>query len=461
VLVVLCAYRLIAPGSEWRLHREWFERSAMADLLAEDYALAAKDTLYRALDRLLAHKEALFQFLKDRWQDLFGVTFDVLLYDLTSTYFESDPPFPKGDLRRHGYSRDHRPDCVQGVIALIVMPEGFPLAYEVLPGNTADKTTLRPFLKRIEQRYGKARRIWVMDRGIPTEEVLAQIRAADPPVHYVVGTPKGRLTQLEAALTQRPWQSARESVQVKLLPQAGELYVLVQSAARVNKARAMRRRKLKKLWQRLKTLQAQRPSYERLLLELGAAKKAAGRVSSLVRVDWPEPPPAQTRSRRVNLTFGLKKDALQRVRRREGRYLLRFNLTETDPGRLWEFYLQLVEIEAAFKHLKGDLSVRPIFHQRRDRIEAHLLVSFLAYCLQVSLREKLRRKAPGLTPRSVLEKFGALAMQDVHFPTTDGRELVFARYTQPDEQELLLAQLGLRLPAQSPPRITAKREVDL
>jgi transposase len=462
VLVVLCAYRLIAPGSEWRLHREWFERSAMADLLAEDYAVAAKDTLYRALDRLLAHKEALFQFLKVRWQDLFGVTFDVLLYDLTSTYFESDPPFPEGDLRRHGYSRDHRPDCVQVVIALIVTPEGFPLAYEVLAGNTADNTTLRPFLKRIEQRYGKARRIWVMDRDIPTEEVLAEMRASDPPVHYVVGTPKGRLTQLEAALTQRPWQSARESVQVKLLPQAGELYVLVQSAARVNKERAMRRRKLKKLWQRLKSLQAHRPSYERLLLELGAAKKAAGRVWSLVRVDWPEPPPAQANSRRVDLTFGLKKDALRRVRRREGRYLLRSNLTETDPGRLWEFYLQLVEIEAAFKNLKGDLSVRPIFHQRRDRIEAHILVSFLAYCLQVSLREKLRRKAPGLTPRSVLEKFGALAMHDVPFPTTDGRELVFARYTQTEpEQELLLAQLGLWLPAQSPPRITAKKEVNL
>jgi hypothetical protein len=249
---------------------------------------------------------------------------------------------------------------------LIVTPEGFPLAYEVLAGNTADNTTRRQFLKRIEQRHGKARRIWVMDRGIPTEEVLAEMRASDSPVHYVVGTPKGRLTQLEAALTQRPWQSARESVRVKLLPQAGELYALVQSAARGNKERAIRRRKLKKLWQRLKALQAQRPSYERLLLELGAAKKAAGRVWSRVRVDWPEPPPAEASSRRGDLTFGLKKDLLQRVRRREGRYLLRSNLTQTDPGQLWEFYLQLVEIEAAFKHLKGGLSVRPIFHQRLD-----------------------------------------------------------------------------------------------
>jgi transposase len=413
------------------------------------------------LDRLCEHKEALFNFLQERWQDLFGLTFDVLLYDLTSTYFESDPPFPEQDPRRHGYSRDHRPDCVQVVIALVVTPEGFPLAYEVLAGNTADSTTLRAFLKQIEQRYGKARRIWVMDRGIPTEEVLAEMRQSDPPVNYVVGTPKGRLTQLEAALPQQPWQQARERVQVKLLPQAGELYVLVQSGARVDKERAMRRRKLKKLWQRLRQLQAQRPGYERLLLELGAAKKEAGRVWSLVRVDWPEPPPARARSRRVGFTFTLQKAALRKVRRREGRYLLRSNLRATDPAQLWQFYLQLVEIEAAFKNLKGDLALRPIYHQRADRIEAHVLVSFLAYCVQVSLRQKLRRKAPGLTPRSVLEKFAALAMHDVHFPTTDGRELIFARYTQPEaEQELLLDQLGLKLPAQSPPRITAKREVE-
>jgi hypothetical protein len=280
VLVVLCAYRLIAPGSEWRLHREWFERSAMADLLGEDFALAAKDTLDRALDRLGEHKEELFNFLQERWTDLFGLTFDVLLYDLTSTYFESDPPFGEGDPRRHGYSRDHRPDCVQVVIALVVTPEGFPLAYEVLAGNTADNTTLRAFLKKIETRYGKARRIWVMDRGIPTEEVLAEMRQSDPPVSYVVGTPKGRLSQLEAALTERPWHVARERVQVKLLPQAGELYVLVHSGARVDKERAMRRRQLEKLWRRLRQLQSQRPGYERLLLELGAAKKkraASGR----------------------------------------------------------------------------------------------------------------------------------------------------------------------------------------
>ena len=236
VLFVLVAYRLLAPGSEWRLHREWFERSALADLLGADFALAEIHKLYACHDRLLTHKQALFDHLVGRWRDLFNASFDVLLYDLTSTYFEADPPFPEGDKRRHGYSRDHRPDCVQVVIALVVTTEGLPLAYEVLPGNTADKTTLRGFLDRIERQYGKARRIWLMDRGIPTEEVLAEMRAADPPVRYVVGTPKGRLSRLEQDLLAKPWQQARPGVEVKLLPQDGELYVFAQSRDRVAKS---------------------------------------------------------------------------------------------------------------------------------------------------------------------------------------------------------------------------------
>jgi transposase len=460
VLLVLVAYRLIAPGSEWRLHREWYQRSAMGDLLGADFALAAKDTLYRCLDKLVVHKEALFTWLTGRWQDLFGVTYDVLLYDLTSTYFESDPPFTDGDKRRYGYSRDRRPDCVQVVLALIVTPEGFPLAYDVLPGNTADNTTLPAFLAQIEARYGQARRIWVMDRGIPTEAHLLQLRQRG--VRYVVGTPKGRLTQLEQALLARPWQEARPSVQVKLVPQEGELYVWVQSAARVHKERAMRRRRLKRLWARLQALQRQRPTYETLLLKLGAAKQEAGRVWALVRVALPAPPPKAERARRVDFTFALDKTKLRRIRRREGRYLLRSNLTETDPARLWAFYLQLVEVEAAFKDLKGDLAVRPIFHQVEARIEAHLFVAFLAYCLHVTLKAHLRPHAPGLTVRQVLEKFGAMQMLDVHFPTTDGRELIFTRYTQPEpDQQLLLAQLGWTLPSQPPPKITAKRAVEM
>lgn len=460
VLVALTAYRLIDPGSEWRLHREWFQRSALADLLGEDFALAAKDNWYRVHDKLLAHKEALFTFLKSRWESLFGLTFDVLLYDLTSTYFEIDAPENPADKRQHGYSRDKRPDCVQVVIALVVTPEGFPLAYEVLPGNTADKTTLPLFLKKIENQYGQARRVWVMDRGIPTEEVLSQMRACDPPVHYLVGTPKGRLSQLEKELLDLPWQQARPGVDVKLLPKDGERYVLAKSLDRVNKERAIRRRQLKKLWARLKELRAMKNlKRDALLMKLGAARQQSPAAWRLIAVRTPQP---EEEINEQTFVFRLRKKKLRQIRRREGRYLLRTNLSEEDPARLWQHYIQLTQVEEAFKNLKGDLAIRPIFHQSQGRIEAHIFVSFLAYCAQVSLREKLRRRAPGLTPRSVLEKFGAMQMLDVHFPTTDGRELIFSRYTQPEaDQKILLSQLGLTLPDQAPPRITSGQQVQM
>ena len=429
----------------------------MADLLEEDFSLAQKDNLYRCLDKLLEHREDLFGHLRRRWEDLFGVKFEVLLYDLTSTYFESDPPFAQADKRKYGYSRDKRPDCVQVVIALVVTPEGFPLAYEVMAGNTCDKTTLRGFLERIEKLYGKAQRIWVMDRGIPTEEVLAEMRASDPPIHYLVGTPKGRLTRYEKQLLECRWQVVREGVQVKLLAQDQELYVLAQSTDRVNKERGMRRRQLKGLVRRLKELQAMELSRDQLLLKLGAAKQqfpAAWRLVALHVWEAGQAINAQ------NFTFKLRTDKLRQVRHREGRYLLRSNLSAQDPARLWQFYVQLTQVEAAFKDLKDDLSLRPIFHQLERRIEAHIFVAFLAYCLHVHLRARLRALAPGLTPCSMLEKFSAIQMLDVHLPTTDGRELVFARYTQPEkDHKMLLSQLSWELPPQSPPRITQKGQL--
>ena len=453
VLMVLVAYRWIDPGSEWRLHREWYARSAMADLLQQDASLVNKDTLYRCLDRLLEHKEALFGYLKERWQDLFGVKFDVLLYDLTSTYMESDPPFPDGDKRRYGYSRDHRGDCVQVVIALIVTPEGFPLTYEVMAGNTADNTTLPGFLQRIEARYGQANRVWVMDRGVPTEEHLADMRRRG--ASYLVGTPKGRLSVLEQQLAARAWREARPEVRVKLLPQEQELYVYVESQSRISKERAMRRRKLKWLWKRLKELQRQRPIYETLMMKIGAARSEVGQVAALVNLILPDPPPKSDRSRRVDFGFTLARVQLRVTRRREGRYLLRSNLTDTDPAKLWEFYLQLGEIEAAFRDLKTDLAIRPIFHQREDRIESHIFVAFLAYCVQATFKHQLKAHAPGLTVRQALEKLSAMQLLDVYFPTTDGRELVFTRYTEPEaDQQLLLTQLGWQLPPQAPPKIT-------
>ena len=280
VLFVLVAYRLLEPGSEWRPHRQWFERTALADLLGADFGLAEIHKLYRCHDRLLEHKQALFDHLTGRWRDLFNACFDVLLYDLTSTYFEAEPPFPEGDKRRFGYSRDHRPDCVQVVIALVVTPDGLPLAYEVLSGNTSDKTTLRDFLARIERQYGRARRVWLMDRGIPTEEVLAEMRRANPPVQYLVGTPKGRLNRLEHELLDKPWQAARPGVQVKLLPRDGELYVFAESADRVAKERSMRRRQLKWLWARLKELAAMEIKRDDMLMKLGAARPGTDGMAS-------------------------------------------------------------------------------------------------------------------------------------------------------------------------------------
>src|ERR687896_534492 len=399
VFKTLVCYRLIDPGSEWRLHRHWYEQSAMGDLLGEDFGLVQIDKLYRCSDKLLPHKEDLFTYLKQRWQALFEVGFEVLLYDLTSTYFESDPP--EEGKRKFGYSRDKRPDCVQMVIALIVTPDGFPLAYEIMVGNTSDKTTLTGFLKKIEKQYGKAQRTWVMDRGIPTEETLSQMRAAQTPIHYLVGTPKGRLSKLEKAFLKLPWDQVRESVEVKLIEQAGELYILSRSSGRVHKERSMRRRRLKRLCKRLRELQQQKLTRDELLIKLGAAKKEAGRAYALID-------------------------------------------------------LHLPANEQAFKELKGDLSIRPIYHQKDTRIEAHIFVAFMAYCLQVTLKHRLRALAPGLTPRAVLEKFAALQMVDVHLPTTDGRYLILPRYTQPDrDQRLLLSQMKLALPQQPPPKITS------
>ena len=449
VLQTLVAYRLVAPGSEWKLHREWFGNSAMPDLLGADFGLVEAHKLYSCHDHLLRHKEALFSHLVDRWRDLFNAEFDILLYDLTSTYFEINASnIPAGDKRRHGYSRDKRSDCPQVVIALVVTPDGLPLAYEVLAGNTADSTTLRDFLDRIERQYGKARRTWVMDRGVPTEAVLATMRTSDPPVHYLVGTPKGRLNRLEKALLDKPWQAVRDGVDVKLLAQDEELYVFAQSTDRVLKERAMRKRQLKTLWKRLQQLHAMDLTREELLMKLGAARSKSPSGWRLVKVTVAKDRPT--------FSFELDRAKLRQVRRREGRYLLRTNLSAEDPATLWRYYIQLVAVEQAFKTLKGDLAIRPVFHKREHRIEAHIFIAFIAYCLFITLARRLNALAPGLTARSALEKFAAVQMIDVHIPTSDGRELVLSRYTQPEpELQLLIQQLKLNLPPQPPPRIAA------
>ena len=489
VLRILTIYRLLSPGSEWQLHREWFQQTALADLLDVDIRAAQDDTLYRAHDCVLKHREALFAHLRQRWATLFNVRYEVLLYDLTSTYFECDAPDDANDPRRFGHSRDRRSDCVQVIVALVVTPEGLPLAYEMLPGNTSDKTTLRNMLGKVRSRYGAAERIWLMDRGIPTEEVLAEMRASTPPAHYLVGTPKGQLTKMESALAEKSWILAREQVRVKLHADEGELYVLAESMPRKHKERAMRQRKLKRYWERLGELKTQlmdRPmSRDDLLEKIGAAKDRAGRqAATLVRVTVAAANPKTvktsdpgTSGNRTSkgakkkttpkqdhdmvgaeaLSYNLDKTRLRRVRIREGCYLLRTNMTGRDPDEIWRYYMQLVTVEEAFRTLKGDLGLRPIFHKKPSRIEAHLFIAFLAYCLSITLRQQLRGIAGGLMPRTVFEKLATVQMLDVRIPTTDGRELLLTRHTEPSRDvNLLLDVLNLELPPQPSPRISQK-----
>jgi hypothetical protein len=336
---------------------------------------------------------------------------------------------------------------VQIVIALVVTPEGLPLAYEVLPGNTSDKTTLRGFLEPIERQYGKARRVWLMDRGVPTEEVLAEMRAADPPVFYLVGTPKGRLTRLQKHLIDKPWQEARPGVRVKLLPQADELYVFAQSRARIAKERAMRRRQLKRLWARLKQLSTMLLTREELLMKLGASRNqfrkalALGRGRGGRRQRCPQLSARPHQAATGALARGTIPAAPQSGRGRPGQAVEPLSAAGDDRGGLREPQRRSRD--------PADLS------PTRARIEAHVFIAFLAYCLHVTLGRRLHALAPGLTPRTVPEKFAAVQMIDVHLPTTDGRELLLTRSTEPEpELKLLLNKLKLDLPAQPPPKIT-------
>ena len=459
ILKALTCYRLIDPGSEFRFHREWFLRSAMGDLLGEDYSLAQKDKPYRCLDLLLKHRDELFHFLKEQWGNLFGAKYDVLLYDLTSTYFESDPPpAGSGSKKRFGYSRDKRSDCVQVVVALVLTPEGFPVAYEVYPGNTRDTATLEEFLDRIEKQYGKSRRTWLMDRGIPTEKTLEKMRSRG--IDYLVGTPRGHLTRVEKQLLEQPWIQARESVSVKILQQESEFYVYVESHDRVAKERSMRRRRLKRLWASLHELRNRKKiTRDDLLMHIGALKKEAGRDFGLVRISIPNP---QEPVNELTFHFELDRERLRRTLRREGRYLLRSNMQAASPETVWESYLLLTRIEQAFKDLKGELSIRPIWHQLEKRVEAHIFVSFLAYCLHTTLRNLARERAAGLTSDAILKKLSNIQMIDIHLPTTDGRHIVMSRYTQPEKDvSLLLAQLGLSLPDQPPPKVYAAGQTGL
>jgi transposase len=449
VLRLLVVNRLLDPGSEFRVHRQWYLNSAMDELMGTGFEVAEKDRLYRCLDRVLEHKRELFKYLKQKWADLFGADFEVLLYDLTSTYFEGE--IEQNPKAKRGYSRDGRPACVQLVIALVVTPDGFPLAYEVMNGNTADSSTLREFLAKVEAAYGKARRVWVMDRGIPSEAILQEMRAPERQTFYLVGTPKARINQHEKKWLDLPWQKVRDSVEVKLYEHEGELYVLAKSGGRQAKENAMRRKRLARLLRKLRAMRRSLPQRDQLLMRIGAAKKESGRAFGFVKLHLPG---KHEEVRRDTFTFHIDKAKLKAAEQRDGHYLLRSNLTGEDPAVLWTRYVQLTQIESVFRSLKSELGIRPIYHQLEHRADAHVFIAFLAYCLQVTLKNRLMMHAPGLTPLSVLEKLSTIQMVDVWIPMLDGRNLVLPRHTQPEpDVQALMEQIRITLPPQPPPRI--------
>jgi len=454
VLQLLVVNRLLDPGSEFRVHRQWYLSTAMDALLGTDFAVAEKDRLYRCLDRVLEHKQDLFQWLRQKWADLFQADFEVLLYDLTSTYFEG--AMEQNPKARYGHSRDQRTDCLQVVIALVITPDGFPLAYEVMNGNTSDRATLRGFLDKIEKTYGKAKRMWVMDRGIPSEAILQEMRDPAREIFYLVGTPKGKIQEHEKKWLDLPWQKVRESVEVKLFEQEGELYVLAKSEGRQAKETAMRRKRLAGLLKKLRAMRRSLPSLVQLLMRLGAAKSAAGRAFQFVQLQVPAEGQEVTRE---TFQFRVDKKKLQAAEWRDGHYLLRSNLSAGDPSVLWARYVQLTQIESVFRSLKSELGIRPIYHQLEHRADAHILIAFLAYCLQITLKHRLLVHAPGLTPTAVLEKLAEIQMIDVWIPTVDQRWLILPRYTQPSsDTKLLIKKLRLELPSQPAPRLTAQKE---
>jgi transposase len=445
VVELLAINRLCAPRSELSVHEKWFPQTAMDLLLGTDASVAEKDRLYRCLDRIMDHKEGLEKHLADRWRDLFGATFDVLLYDLTSTYFEGEAV--DVDKARRGYSRDHRADCLQIMLALIVTPEGFPLSYEVLPGNTGDAETLEAALGAIERKHGKARRIWVFDRGVVSETNLQKLR--ENGAQYVVGTPRSRLKQYETALLTGTWQKISKEVQVQLLPEGNETFVLARSADRAKKEEAMRRRQVRGLMRDLVRLRrgirhGTLKDEAKILMRVGRLSERWPRAWTYVQVNW--------EARR--LSWQWDREALRLAAVRDGAYLLRTNLTDHTPEALWKMYVQLTEVEAVFRAMKSDLAVRPIWHWVEQRVEGHVMIAFLGYCLWVCLRQKLKASAPSLTPWQLLDQFGRIVQVEVWFKLRGGGAICLPRITQPDPaQAILLHQLKWNLPEQPPPKI--------
>jgi transposase len=444
VAAVLAINRLCAPGSELAVEQQWYPATALDDLLGIEAGKINDSRLYRCLDRLIPHKTELERHLRERYGELFGAQFDVLLYDLTSSYVEGTAE--KDPMMQRGYSRDHRPDCKQVVIALIVNPEGFPLSYETFDGNRADVTTIETVMRMVERKYGRARRVWVFDRGVVSEENLAALRRRD--AQYLVGTPRSKLKQFERELLEGDWERVRQDVEAKCVPVPGgeETYVLCRTAARREKERAIRSRfsgRMEKALASLAKRIAEGKLKDRNKIErrLGRLQASYPQVADLYEMNVVQDAAA------LRLQWRMLPDRRAWQEAREGAYLLRAKLEGGSAQELWTKYIQLTEAEAVFRALKSELLIRPFFHQLERRVKAHILVAFLGYALWVTLKHLLRRKGSPMTPAQALALLATIQSADIVLPTTDGRQIRLRRVTVPStEQKGLLALLGLTLP---------------
>jgi transposase len=448
---ILVIARLCEPSSELHIAEDWYRRTALADLSGVAVERVNDDRLYRALDRLLPHKRGLEEHLKRRLGELFALDYELLLYDVTSTYFEGQAA--ANPLAQRGHSRDHRPDCKQVCIGLVVTREGMPLGYEVFAGNRTDVTTVEEIVGTMESRFGRARRVWVMDRGMTSAETVAWLQSGDR--HYLIGASRSELKKLAPQLVDaRDWRQVRDGVEAKLCagPEGSETFLLVRSAERQLKERAMHARFCERIEAALARLGGRlaraRGPIDRSVTErqigrlLGRNSRAAGRYA--IRLIEDPAVPAGLR-----LDWSIRAEWDDWSRHSEGCYVLRTNIRDWTPEALWRTYIQLSEAEAAFRINKSDLSIRPIWHQREDRVLAHILVCFLAYVLWKTLEQWQSRAGLGNSPRTILQELAAIHSTDVVLPTATvpQRELRLRCVVRPDRaQAALLERLGLRLP---------------
>jgi len=451
---ILTIARFCEPSSELHIEDTWYRRTALEDLLGVTTRQVHTDRLYAGLDKLLPHKEAIEKHLKQRLGDLFDLKYDLLLYDITSTYFEGE--CTGNPLAKRGYSRDKRPDCPQVCIGLVVTADGIPLGYEVFAGNTNDSTTVETMVKAMEAKYGRADRVWVMDRGMVSENNLKFIRDRDG--SYIVGTPKAMLRKFEQYLTDKDWHEVQAGVEVKLVagPEGEETFILARSADRREKEKAVHQRFIERMEEALNKMQTSAESGR--LKDIDVANRRLGRIQGQywrasgafnVKIVPLKRPRGKAR---LSITWTRNTRWSDWVEVSEGCYLLRTNLTDTDPVTLWKRYIQLTEAEWAFRITKDELAIRPIWHQKEDRVLAHILICFLAYVLWKTLAQWMHRAGLGDAPRTLVEEFAKIKSGDVVLPTRTaegqvGRTIRLRCVTTPDEaQKVLLNRLGLIIP---------------